>query len=44
MVSVTTLSFDIAGLELYVPLLVGARVEIVSRAVAMDGRKLRACL
>ena len=41
MVSVTTLSFDIAGLELYVPLLVGARVEIVSRAVAMDGRKLR---
>ncbi|TKB58992.1 MAG: amino acid adenylation domain-containing protein [Nitrospira sp.] len=42
MVSVTTLSFDIAGLELYVPLLVGARVEIVSRAVAMDGRQLRA--
>jgi amino acid adenylation domain-containing protein len=41
MVSVTTLSFDIAGLELYLPLLVGARVEIVSRAVAMDGRKLR---
>ena len=41
MVSVTTLSFDIAGLELYVPLLVGARVEIVSRAVAMDGRQLR---
>ena len=42
MVSVTTLSFDIAGLELYVPLLVGARIEIVSRAVAMDGRQLRA--
>ncbi len=41
MVSVTTLSFDIAGLELFLPLLVGARVEIVSRAVAMDGRKLR---
>ena len=41
MVSVTTLSFDIAGLELYVPLLVGARVEIVGRAVAMDGRQLR---
>jgi amino acid adenylation domain-containing protein len=41
MVSVTTLSFDIAGLELYAPLLVGARVEIVSRAVAMDGWKLR---
>ena len=41
MVSVTTLSFDIAGLELYVPLLVGARVEIASRAVARDGRELR---
>ena len=41
MVSVTTLSFDIAGLELYLPLLVGARVEIVSQAVAMDGWKLR---
>ncbi len=42
MLSVTTLSFDIAGLELYVPLLVGARVEIATRAVAMDGRQLRA--
>ena len=41
MVSVTTLSFDIAGLELYVPMLVGARIELVSRAVAMDGWKLR---
>ena len=41
MICVTTLSFDIAGLELYVPLLVGARVEIVSRADAMDGWKLR---
>jgi amino acid adenylation domain-containing protein len=42
MLSVTTLSFDIAGLELYVPLLVGARVEIASRTAAMDGRQLRA--
>lgn len=42
MLAVTTLSFDIAGLELYVPLLVGARVEIASRTVAMDGRQLRA--
>lgn len=39
--SVTTLSFDIAGLELYLPLLVGGHVEIVSRAVAMDGYRLR---
>lgn len=44
MLSVTTLSFDIAGLELYLPLLVGARVEIVSRAVAADGRRLRECI
>ncbi len=42
MLSVTTISFDIFGLELYVPLLVGARVEIAGRAVAMDGRQLRA--
>ena len=27
--AVTTISFDIAGLELYVPLLVGARIELV---------------
>ncbi|MEO5956482.1 MAG: amino acid adenylation domain-containing protein [Nitrospiraceae bacterium] len=39
--SVTTLSFDIAGLELYLPLLVGGHVEIVSRGVAMDGYRLR---
>ena len=39
--SVTTLSFDIAGLELYLPLLVGGQVEIVSRTVATDGHKLR---
>ncbi len=41
MLSVTTISFDIFGLELYVPLLVGARIEIASRAVTMDGRQLR---
>lgn len=41
MLSVTTISFDIFGLELYVPLLAGARVDIASRTVAMDGRQLR---
>jgi len=41
LLSVTTLSFDIAGLELYLPLIVGARVELASRTVAMDGWKLR---
>jgi len=44
MLSVTTLSFDIAGLELYLPLLAGARVEIASRAVTMDGKRLVHCL
>ena len=44
MLSVTTLSFDIAGLELYLPLLVGGRVELASRAEVTDGRRLQACL
>ncbi|HEV2702456.1 MAG TPA: amino acid adenylation domain-containing protein, partial [Steroidobacteraceae bacterium] len=38
--AVTTISFDIAGLELYLPLIVGARVELVSRRVATDGELL----
>jgi nonribosomal peptide synthetase DhbF len=38
--AVTTISFDIAGLELYLPLMVGARVELVSREVATDGGAL----
>jgi len=41
LLSVTTLSFDIAGLELFLPLLVGGRVELVSREVASDGRLLK---
>ena len=36
-VAVTTLSFDIAGLELWLPLIVGARVVVASRATAVDG-------
>ena len=44
LVAVTTLSFDIAGLELYLPLLEGACVIIASRAVAMDGEALAAQL
>ena len=39
LLAVTTLSFDIAGLELYLPLTVGARVELASRAVASDGAR-----
>jgi len=40
LLAVTTLSFDIAGLELYLPLLVGARVVLASREVAADGIRL----
>lgn len=44
LLAVTTLSFDIAGLELYLPLLVGARVVIASREEAADGTRLAALL
>ncbi|MFI6581128.1 amino acid adenylation domain-containing protein [Embleya sp. NPDC050493] len=40
MAAVTTLTFDIAALELWLPLVVGARVEIASRETAGDGRRL----
>ncbi len=40
LLSVTTLSFDIAALELYLPLIVGARLVLVSRDVAADGTQL----
>ena len=40
LISVTTLSFDIAGLELYLPLMSGARLVIASRETAADGREL----
>jgi amino acid adenylation domain-containing protein len=40
LLAVTTLSFDIAGLELYLPLTQGASVEIVSREVSTDGHQL----
>jgi non-ribosomal peptide synthetase component F len=38
--AITTISFDIAALELYLPLLVGARVELISREMAADGATL----
>ena len=40
LVAVTTLSFDIAGLEMYLPLISGARVVIASRESTYDGRLL----
>ncbi len=40
LLAVTTLSFDIAGLELFLPLITGARVVIASREAASDGVQL----
>jgi len=44
LLAVTTISFDIAGLELYLPLLLGGRVEIATREQVADGRELVARL
>ena len=44
LVAVTTLSFDIAVLELQLPLTLGATVVIASRAEAIDGHALSAVL
>ncbi|HEV2846615.1 MAG TPA: amino acid adenylation domain-containing protein, partial [Thermoanaerobaculia bacterium] len=41
LLAVTSLSFDIAGLELYLPLLAGGRVALASREEAADGHRLR---
>jgi amino acid adenylation domain-containing protein len=40
LLAVTTVSFDIAALELFLPLLAGARLHIASRAQAQDPREL----
>ena len=40
LLAVTTLSFDIAALEIFLPLCVGAGVELVDRDVAADGTRL----
>lgn len=39
--ALTTICFDIAGLELYLPLLAGAVVEIVPTAICRDGLLLK---
>ena len=44
LVSVTTLSFDISGLEMYLPLMVGARVVVATRDDVTDGRQLQTLL
>jgi len=38
--SVTTFSFDICYLELYMPLILGGKLVVIPREVAMDGFKL----
>jgi thioesterase domain-containing protein len=40
LLGVTRISFDIAALELYLPLMVGARLVIAPRETSTDGRRL----
>ena len=40
LLAVTTVSFDIAALELYLPLIVGGRVVIADRTITNDGQRL----
>ena len=40
LLSVTTLSFDISGLEIFLPLTTGARTVIATREVTLDGNRL----
>ncbi len=40
LLAVTTLSFDIAALEIFLPLITGARLVVVSRETASDGAQL----
>ena len=44
LLALTTISFDIAALELYLPLITGARVVLASREMAIDGTQLATCL
>lgn len=41
LIALTPLSFDIAGLELYLPLLTGAKIILANRQQAMDGAWLQ---
>ncbi|MBE9205824.1 amino acid adenylation domain-containing protein [Nostoc sp. LEGE 06077] len=40
LLAVTTISFDIAALEIYLPLIVGAKIILASREIASDGLQL----
>ncbi|MCI0362343.1 MAG: amino acid adenylation domain-containing protein [Phycisphaerales bacterium] len=43
LLAVTTLSFDMAALELYLPLIAGARLVLASRETAAEGEALSKC-
>jgi len=44
LLAVTTISFDIAALELFLPLIVGARLVIATAGQTLDGRELLALM
>ena len=44
MIAMTTVAFDMAGPELWLPLVTGAEIVLVTRAVASDGIALRTLL
>lgn len=44
LLAITTLSFDIAGLEIFLPLISGGKIILTSREVAADGIQLLALL
>ncbi len=44
LLAITTLAFDIAALEIFLPLVTGAQVVVTSREVAQDGGQLAALL
>jgi acyl-coenzyme A synthetase/AMP-(fatty) acid ligase len=44
LLAVTTVAFDIAALEVFLPLSIGARVALASRAAAVDGEQLQQLL
>ncbi len=44
LLALTTISFDIAALEIFLPLLCGAQVLLQSRDTAVDARRLMVCL
>ncbi len=44
LLAVTTLSFDIAGLELYLPLVTGGKVVVADAATAASGSRLAAAI